>query len=278
MLGLISPSLRTKATGQINCPSKLELCMTKTTIGRNQPPLVVTRVDPKQARRKRLLWLAAWLLSLALMYAVCRIWLIPGAGPTSADLVDLRETHELLKNEFSLSQDEVSNQKRAREVAEQALEDLRLVLTQRQDEVASLRADVSFYQRLIEGGAQQAGQWIHQFRLVRDGDSGNMYRYRLTLAQNLKRGRSAEGTIQLAVTGSRNGALEKLDLDALTGADATPTTEYSFKYFQQLEGTILLPEAFEPSAIELAMRPKDGASTVRREFTWAEANQKDEDS
>ncbi len=252
--------------------------MSKLTARRKQPPLVVTRVDPGLARRKRAVLLVVWLLSLALLYVACRTWLTPGIGTMQTELDNLRQTHGLLETELSISRDQVSNQKRAREMAEQALEDLRQVLTQRQDEVASLRADVSFYQRLIEGGAQQAGQWIHQFKLSRDGDSGNMYRYRLTLAQNLKRGRSAEGRIELAVTGSRNGALEKLDLGALTGADATPVTEYSFKYFQQLEGTILLPDAFEPSAIELAMRPKDGASTVRREFTWTEANQKDEDS
>ena len=105
-----------------------------------------------------------------------------------------------------------------------------------------------------------------------------MYRYRLTLAQNLKRGRNAEGSVELWVTGSRNGELVKLDLAELTGTSATPITSYAFKYFQQLEGTILLPAAFEPSAIEIAMRPKDGGSTVRREFTWAEANQKDENS
>jgi len=240
--------------------------------------MVVTRVDPRQVIRKRAVYGALWLLSLGLLYVACRFWLIPGSGPMRPQPGDLGRAYAALQDKHAISQSQLSEQTRAREVAEQALEDLRQVLTQRQDEVASLRADVSFYQRLIEGGAQQAGMWIHEFKLTRDGSSGNMYRYRLTLAQNLKRGRSAEGRIELAVTGSLNGSLEKLDLAALTGTDAAPVTEYSFKYFQQLEGTILLPEAFEPSAIELAMRPKDGASSVRREFTWTEANQKDENS
>lgn len=241
-------------------------------------PLVVTRVDPSLARRRRGLLLLAWIISLVLMYFACRLWLIPGVGPLQSQLRELRLAHQQLLEEQSQLQEQLSVQTSAREVAERALEDLRQALTQRQDEVASLRADVSFYQRLIESGAQQAGLWVHQFRLRSDGESGNMYRYRLTLAQNLKRGRNAEGSVEIKFTGSRDGKLVKLDLAELTGAEATPDTDYAFKYFQQLEGTILLPTAFEPSAIEIAMRPKDGASTVRREFTWAEANQEDDES
>ncbi len=252
--------------------------MSKSSSNARGTPLVVTRIDPASVRRRRGIVLLLWLVSLALMYVACRLWLIPGVGPLQSQLRELRLAHQQLLEQQGAMQEQLSVQTSAREVAERALEDLRQALTQRQDEVASLRADVSFYQRLIESGAQQAGLWVHQFRLRRDGDSGNMYRYRLTLAQNLKRGRNAEGSVEIKLTGSSDGKLVKLDLAELTGAEAAPDTAYAFKYFQQLEGTILLPTAFEPSAIEIAMRPKDGASTVRREFTWAEANQEDDES
>lgn len=243
--------------------------------------LQVTWVDPTRRRRARWVVGVAWLLSLILLYGVVRYLVVPEIGPLEKALATSRSDAEALREELELAKDTLSREQRAREVAELALEDMQQSLAQRQDEVAALRADVGFYQRLIEGGAQQPGLWIHELRMQRDGagqGQGGMYRYRLTLAQNLKRGKSAEGEVELSVTGSRGGQLERLDLSQLTGDTVSPDMQYAFKYFQQLEGTILLPADFEPSAIQISMKPKSGGSTIRREFSWADANHKEENS
>lgn len=243
--------------------------------------LQVTWVDPARRRRARWVVGVVWLLSLVLLYGVVRYLVVPEIGPLEKALAISRNEAEALREELELAKDTLSREQRAREVAELALDDMQQSLTQRQDEVAALRADVGFYQRLIEGGAQQPGLWIHELRMQRDGagqGQGGMYRYRLTLAQNLKRGKSAEGEVELSVTGSRGGQLERLDLSQLTGDTVSPDMQYAFKYFQQLEGTILLPADFEPSAIQISMKPKSGGSTIRREFSWADANHKEENS
>ncbi|MCB1635292.1 MAG: hypothetical protein KDI37_12695 [Xanthomonadales bacterium] len=243
--------------------------------------LKVTWVDPSRQRRSRWLLGGLWLLSLIVMYVAVRYLLVPEIAPLERSLATTQDSEHSLRLALETAQTELSRERRAREVAELALEDMQQSLGQRQDEVAALRADVSFYQRLIEGGAQQPGLWIHDLRMQRDGNGagqGGMYRYRLTLAQNLKRGKSAEGEVELAVTGSRGGQLERLDLAKLTSDTASPDMQYAFKYFQQLEGTILLPENFEPSAIQITMKPKSGGSSIRREFAWADANHKEENS
>jgi hypothetical protein len=243
--------------------------------------LQVTRVDPTRHRRARLLLAAVWIVSLVLVYGVVRYLVVPEVGPLERALSAARKNETALQAELDLARDGMSREARAREIAEMALEDMRQALGQRQDEVAALRADVSFYQRLIEGGAQQPGLWVHELKLQRDGDTaglGGMYRYRLTLAQNLKRGKNAEGEVEMAITGSRGGKLVRLGLDQLTSDTANPDMQYAFKYFQQLEGTILLPEDFEPSAIQISMKPRAGGSAVRREFAWADANNKEENS
>lgn len=239
------------------------------------------RVDPARHRRARLLVAGLWLLSLILTYLVVRCLVVPEVGPLERSLASARKNESALQSALDEAEDALARESRAREVVERALEDLQQSLAQRQDEVASLRADVGFYQRLIEGGAQQPGLWIHELKLQRDGNGsgyGGMYRYRLTLAQNLKRGKSAEGEVELSITGSRGGQLERLGIDELTGDTANPDMQYAFKYFQQLEGTILLPADFEPSAVHISMKPRAGGSAVRREFSWADANHKEENS
>jgi hypothetical protein len=243
--------------------------------------LQVTRVDPARHRRARLLLASVWLFSLVLTWAVVRYLVVPEVGPLERSLASARKNESALQTALDEAEDALAREARAREIVERALEDLQQALGQRQDEVAALRADVSFYQRLIEGGAQQPGLWIHELKLQRDGNgsgTAGMYRYRLTLAQNLKRGKSAEGEVELSITGSRGGQLERLGIDQLTGDTASPDMQYAFKYFQQLEGTILLPVDFEPSAVHISMKPRAGGSAVRREFSWADANNKEESS
>ena len=46
--------------------------------------------------------------------------------------------------------------------------------------------------------------------------------------------------------------------------------DYLFKYFQQVEGDILLPPGLKPVRVTVRVAPERG-SAVEQSFTWAEA-------
>ena len=46
--------------------------------------------------------------------------------------------------------------------------------------------------------------------------------------------------------------------------------EYSFKYFQQVEGDVLLPPGLQPVRVIVRLQPQSGAA-VEQSFTWADA-------
>ena len=146
--------------------------------------------------------------------------------------------------------------------------DLQGTLAERDEEIAGLRADVAFYERFVGPTAQRHGLAVHQMVLERQ--DGGAWHFTATLTQNLNRGAVNSGTLTLWVEGSRDGKLQKLSWAQLRQQPAAAGVAYSFKYFQQVEGDILLPAGLQPIRVVAHLDPQRGAA-VEQSFGWAEA-------
>jgi hypothetical protein len=97
-------------------------------------------------------------------------------------------------------------------------------------------------------------------------EAGGTWRYTLTLTQNLNRGAISKGEARVSVEGVSNGRLQSLRWEDLVQKPGAPGQPFSFRYFQQLEGSIMLPEGFTPQRVRVQLR-SDG-STVDQAFPW----------
>lgn len=230
------------------------------------PPrrLRVVEEDPRRARRLRLIVAVLWLASLAATYLTLRATLAPQYADMARELARARQALSAVEAENLQLQRQLAQHERGEQVAEGANQELQQALAARQEEIASLRNDLSFYQRLMEGGAQQPGVSVHSL-VMRATDDPRAFQYALTLSQNLKRNRQAAGTVELVVSGADGKQGASLGMKQL-GANAA-NMEFSFKYFQQLAGLIMLPEGFKPASVRLRVLP-EGGSAVEREFMW----------
>jgi hypothetical protein len=68
-----------------------------------------------------------------------------------------------------------------------------------------------------------------------------LWHFVATLTQNLNRGAVSTGKLQLSVEASEDGRMRKLAWSELRQQQNAPGVDYSFKYFQQVEGDIVLP-------------------------------------
>lgn len=225
--------------------------------------------DPRRDRRSRLLLVLLWIGSLAALYLALRYLLMPDFGQVANELALTRRALTEARSEISQLQQQLAQHQRGEQVAESANKELQQTLAKRQEEIASLRNDLSFFQRLMEGGSQQAGLAIHSLSL-RATDDPRSFQFALTLSQNLKRNRQASGKVELSISGANGDKSARLNLQDLGGSG--PSLEFSFKYFQQLTGVIMLPEGFKPGAVSLKVLP-EGGSTVEREFVWKDVIQ-----
>ncbi len=226
--------------------------------------LRVIEEDPAHRWRARLVVAGLWLVSLALVWLWLRATIAPQFGEVSRELAQARRALAAAEVEKTQLQKRVSQHERGEQVARGANQELQQALAARQEEIASLRNDLSFYQRLMEGGAQQPGVSVHSLAL-RATDDPRAFQFALTLSQNLKRNRQASGTVELSISGANGQQNARLGLSELGGAG--PALEFSFKYFQQLSGLIMLPEGFKPASVRLRVLP-EGGGTVEREFMW----------
>lgn len=160
---------------------------------------------------------------------------------------------------------------RSDQISRDANRDLQGTLAERDEEIAGLRSDVAFYERFVGSTAQRRGLNVHELHLQRQ--PGQAWHFTATLTQNLNRGAVNRGGLTLSLEGSRAGRMLKLDWAQLRQQPAPPPLDYSFKYFQQVEGDVLLPAGLQPVRVVAHLQPESGAA-VEQSFTWTEVTAK----
>lgn len=201
------------------------------------------------------------LLAATLLFGLWGVWTVVagGGGGGGSAAVD---------SELDGLRQQVATLARSDQVSREANQDLQGTLAERDEEVSALRADVAFYERLVGSTSQRRGLTVHGLRLQPQGEGA--WRFSATLTQTLNRAAVSRGRLTLAVEGSRNGSMERLEWSDLRPQDEAMGAEYSFKYFQQLEGDILLPADFKPLRVHVRLAPA-GAPAVDASFPWVEA-------
>lgn len=231
-------------------------------------PYVVHFDDVVRQRRMRwllgLVWLASLLCALGIGLAMN-----PAAikADNSVQMESLQQENAGLKGRESML-------KRSEQIARVALEDLQRTLGERQEEIAGLRADLAFYGRLV-GGARREGLAIQAMRM-RPVAGSRAFNFSVTLTQNIKRDQDVTGKLTIDIDGVSAGKLTKLDWKSLQQRDPALGIEYRFKYFQQVRGTVILPEGFTPSRLHVHADGDGGSAD--QDFDWAEAQRSEETS
>jgi hypothetical protein len=200
---------------------------------------------------------------------------VGGKRYVAKDLIKARERITQLEIELRNTQSEVESDKTEKAVAvqeaavlQQANELLRASEHERQDEIASLKADLAFYRRLGSASGSNAGLAIHHVELRQTG-SPRVFELVFTLTQNIRWASVIEGDIELSVEGIKDGTAVHLDASQLL-PENSGDMRFEFKYFQQLERLINLPEGFEAKHLSLTLAPKDASTNVEQSISWQE--------
>lgn len=188
-----------------------------------------------------------------------------GDAPTPARM-------RVLQAEVDQLEQRVTTLSRSDQISRDANRDLQGTLAERDEEIAGLRADVAFYERLVGATAQRRGLNVHELKL--QPQAGQAWHFTATLTQNLNRGAVNAGDLRLLVEGTQDGRLKRLAWSDLRQQPDAAGVPYSFKYFQQIEGDLVLPAGFEPVRVIVQLKPGNGPM-VEQSFTWAAATARD---
>ena len=235
------------------------------------PQLVVRPHEP--ARMRRLLALAALLWAVSLAIAGGIGWRI-GHRP----LVAVEDAqNKVLRADIDTLRQRIAVLERAEQIGKVAANDLQQSLRDRDEEIAGLRADLAFYGRLVGGGARREGLAVHSVQ-VKAVPNSRAWNITVTLTQNLKRSQITSGRLQLAVEGVAGQQLRALPWSELAGSSDAAGLPFSFKYFQQVTGTVMLPEGFTPNRVRVLVDAGGEAGRIDQGFAWADAQATEENS
>lgn len=155
----------------------------------------------------------------------------------------------------------------ARNVDDKAYADVEENLADLQAQVLKAREELTFYRGIVSPEDGIGGLRIQRFQVL-PGGADRHYRLRIVLAQSMRQDAIVSGAVNVQIEGIRDNRPVQLGLgEAANGARTEGQLAFKFRYFQSLEHDIVLPEGFEPRAVNLEVRSARLAP-VRESYPW----------
>jgi hypothetical protein len=227
-------------------------------------------IVPKKPQGRRWAWIIVllWPLSLLGMWWLTSEVLMKGGVSTIADDASINKPIQQgdveSSEELKQLRQALATAKRSDQINRNANLELQSTLSDREEEVAGLRTDVAFYERLVGATAQRRGLSVHAIRF--QPEVGGTWQFTATLTQNLNRGAISQGNMKFSVEGISGGKLKSLRWEDLVQKTEINGKAYSFRYFQEVQGSVLLPSGFTPQRVTVSLRGNSGSAD--QVFPW----------
>lgn len=181
---------------------------------------------------------------------------------------ELREQVSRYSAEAEQLRQQLANLKLGTEVDQRASEELRTQVIALEEEVTSLKENIAFYRGIMSPGDNDSGLAIGSLNVVSTG-MPRQYRYKLVVQQLATNHQVLSGYVNFNVVGRRGEETVTLPLQQLTDTVDSENIRLRFRYFQNIEGRLMLPEGFEPERIEVTARSTgNNPQTVEERFGW----------
>lgn len=207
-----------------------------------------------------------WLLSLLGVWYLASSYAAPSEVTPNRKLSsDQRQLLEENEAQLKQAKQQLATLRRSEQISRNANFELQSTLSDRDEEIEGLRADVAFYERLVGATAQRRGLNVHDIQF--EPETGGTWRFTATVTQNLNRGAISTGNMRFSVEGISAGRLKTVPWESLVQKSDINGKAYSFRYFQELEGSVLLPSGFTPQRVKVVLRGNNGQAD--RVFPWS---------
>ncbi len=184
----------------------------------------------------------------------------------------LQEVAAQLKQDNQALRDSLARAERSLQMDQTAYQDLDRSLKASSQAIVRLREELNFYRNIISPPNKKTGLRIQSLKLEATGDDDttatSKYHYKMVLIQALKHDRKISGKARFEINGVQGG--ENTTIRFPQAADKP--ISFSFKYFQDIEGQIELPQNFEPRTIKVNVtsRGRD-AQKIEQIYPWPKA-------
>ena len=181
----------------------------------------------------------------------------------------LEQHIESLDQRIAELEQEVALHETHREIDREAYKEVEGSLLDLQAKIQEQRDAIAFYRGIVSPADGRPGLRVQDFRLTR-GAEEREFNLRLVLVQAMKHDRKVSGNVALTVEGSEGGETRSYALTDLLPADADKAWPFSFRYFQDFDRLIVLPDGFTPERVRVEVRSRTKSiSSIEESFAWA---------
>ena len=138
-----------------------------------------------------------------------------------------------------------------------------------QAKIQEQRDAIAFYRGIVSPADGNSGLRVQNLKLTR-GKAEREFNLRLVLVQAMKHDRKVSGDVSLSVEGSLDGVETTFELAQLIPDGADRAWVFSFRYFQDFDRQLVLPDGFTPERITVEVRSRTRSiSSIEESFVWA---------
>ncbi len=180
------------------------------------------------------------------------------------ELAELQSSNTALREEIALLTMSKDVDREAYLRVENTLADL-------QSQIQNQREELASYRGIVSPADGSSGLKIQEVKVM-PGAANGEYRLRLVLVMAAARhDRSVSGSVSLALEGDRDGTPTSYPLaDVLSDEAKSSELGFNFRYFQDFERELVLPDGFTPSRIMVEVNPKGrAAKVIKQSFEWS---------
>ena len=155
-----------------------------------------------------------------------------------------------------------------REIDREAYKEVDASLLALQAKIQEQTDAIAFYRGIVSPADGAAGLKVQDLKLTR-GAEERAYNVRLVLVQSLKHDRKVSGDVNLSIAGEQDGDAMTYDYAQLLRDDAEKGWAFSFRYFQDFDREIVLPDGFTPERITIEVRSRTRSiSSIEETYSW----------
>jgi hypothetical protein len=166
-----------------------------------------------------------------------------------------------LKQEIALQETHRDIDREAYQVVEGRFAELELKIQEQNDAIA-------FYRGIVSPKDGSRGLRVQDLKLSRGKDERS-YKLRVVLVQVMQHDRTVKGVVDVNLEGAQDGVATSYTLSQLLPEDSDSNWPFAFRYFQDFDRELVLPDGFMPEKINIeVISTTKSISSVKQSFDW----------
>lgn len=183
-------------------------------------------------------------------------------GDLAVEIASLEAEVLRLEEQIVMLETEADIERVAYKDVEASLVELQAKIQEQQDAIA-------FYRGIVSPADGNAGLRVQDLRLSRTGRE-HVWSIRLVLVQARKHDRKVSGDVVMTIAGIQNGAAKTYQYADLKPESADGSWAFSFRYFQDFDREIVLPDGFDPEEVTISVQSRTRSiASIEESFDWA---------